>query len=223
MVTPAEMYNRLNNLKKRINNKKKEVNAFRNEYTRARFPPVLINKHPWVAAAGVTAPQKVTANTANHLTPQMWSNFVFRGAKLVYNQYNPLVQKYMNLSKQYRNAIGLKPLNNVYRNKEQISFVIKKPSGTIRLRNILRNSNLNNKIGEYKMHEIPYGIQISNGFDERFIYTAATAYALPFIEDKELLKILRNARNKRNIAILKGLNNKNLGPLILRYVRKPSN
>jgi len=73
------------------------------------------------------------------------------------------------------------------------------------------------------MYEIPHGIQLTNGVGGGFIYTAASAYALPFIEDKELLKILRNARNKRNIAILKGLNNKNLGPLVLGYVRKPSN
>jgi hypothetical protein len=155
----------------------------------------------------------------------MWSNFVKRGAKLVYNQYNPLVKQYMNLSKQYRNAIGLKPLNNVYRNKEQISFVFKKPSGNVSLRNIPRIYEINVP-NRYKRSEMTHGLQVSNMGGGGFYSIAASAYALPFIEDKELLTILKKARNNRNNAILKMLRQrglKNVGPLLLGYVRKPSN
>jgi hypothetical protein len=136
----------------------------------------------------------------------MWRNYVLSAAKLVYNEYNPLVNKYLNLTNKYRNAVGLgpRPINRRYWPTQGLHFTISKESSD-RTRPKTNNAELRRMLNGYLMKNTPRGIQMSSGFGGGFSHTYASAFMPVLIKNKELLNILKQARNKREVTILASL------------------
>ena len=218
--TRAEMYNRLKNLEKKITNKKKEVAAFRNEYTRASYPPVLINT--FQRNKTTAPPLSRHRNAANRLTPNVWRNFIRRGIKLVYDEYNPLVQKYMNLTNKYRNKLGLPAINRMYPPTNQLPFKFKKATGNETIPRY-NNANLLRILRGYGSFNRPHGVQIAYGGGGGFTNVTPFAIMLRLTPDRELLNMLKPERNRRNTAILASLRRiglANVGKKLVHNVRR---